>query len=126
MRIKILFIAILCSFNLAACISNEQSTKTPQTIEMHEMISFSEQKPNTQQEISIQDDILAITHAVNSAKKMDGVVDIADPHYQLNMGNHKYYLWVNPDHTATIMNVTDTNTIYRIYNAEKVISIIQQ
>ncbi|ATP40631.1 hypothetical protein CSE16_11540 [Solibacillus sp. R5-41] len=126
MKFNILILALLCSFSLAACKNNDLSTNNFDKIEIHEMISFSEQKPNTLQVISNQDDILTITDAVNRAKKMAGIVDIADPHYQLQLGKYNYYLWINPNNTATIMNVNDTNTIYRIYGAEKFINIIQQ
>ncbi|MEK4425751.1 hypothetical protein [Solibacillus sp. FSL K6-1523] len=126
MKIKLLILAILCSIYLAACTGNEQSTKNLQPIEINEMISFSEQRPNTLQVLANQEDILSITNSINSAKKLDGKVDMADPHYHLKVGKSNYYLWVNQDHTATIMNVNDTNTIYRIYAAEKFISTIQQ
>ncbi|MGE7021607.1 hypothetical protein [Solibacillus cecembensis] len=126
MKFIILFIAIHCSFNLATCKSIELLTINLQPIEIHEMIRFSEQKPNTLQVISNEEDILIITNAINSAKKMAGKPDIADPHYQLELGENNYYLWINQDNTATIMNVNDTNTIYKIYAAEKLISTIQQ
>ena len=62
---------------------------------------------------------------MNRAKKIEGIVDIGSPQYKIKLKDTEYFLWMNSDDTATIMNIKDTNTIYKIDSAKKLREVIE-
>lgn len=54
-----------------------------------------------------------IVKAFKKAKKEPGIVDMADPEYQVDFGENSYYLWVD-ERQGTIMDLDDTHTIYSL------------
>ena len=120
LRIKNLFIATGFVFILGAC-TNEQSLEK---VEVQEAVNFSESKSNTLQTITNESDIKIIKEVFEKAVKVDGIVNMAEPHYTIKFGDEMYFLWLDETNNATIMNAEDTHTIYTIRNAEKIMEII--
>ena len=60
--------------------------------------------------------IRTIEEAIKSAEKQPGIVDMADPHFKMELGEDTYFLWLTrSDGTiGTIMNAEDTHTIYSL------------
>lgn len=121
---KLLFILISC-FSLAACNTEKNSSEVVKSIEIQETADFSKVKPNSLKTISNKEEVMSIQEVVNKANKIDGVVDIASPQYKMKLNDTEYFLWINDDHRATIMNVKDTNTIYKIDSAKKMNKMIK-
>ncbi|AST90707.1 hypothetical protein [Sutcliffiella cohnii] len=129
MKKMILFI---CFSVLVACSSPKEeplnSIKKDEVKEVtvYKMISFyevSEEQPFIFEE---KDDIDTFLHAVDSAKREPGVVDMADPEYKFKIGKKYYFLWIH-EKSGTIMNTSDTNTIYSLTkeSAEKLFLLLQ-
>ncbi|GGA60034.1 hypothetical protein [Ornithinibacillus halotolerans] len=54
-----------------------------------------------------------IKEAVSSAKKVQGIVNVANPEYRIEFGKKTYFLWIE-EKSGTIMDSEDTHTIYSI------------
>ncbi|WP_010094000.1 hypothetical protein [Ornithinibacillus scapharcae] len=57
--------------------------------------------------------ISMIEGAISTAKKVAGIVDMADPEYRMELGERTYFLWLD-EKSGTIMNTVDTHTIYSL------------
>lgn len=125
MNVKRYLFIIVCCFSLVACNAENNPSKTVKNIKIQETTDFSNVKQNSLKTISNKEEIMSIQEAVNKAKKLDGIVDIGVPQYKLKLNDTEYFLWVNDDHRATIMNVKDTHTIYKIDSAKKMNKMIQ-
>ncbi|MGG0643525.1 hypothetical protein ABE021_06250 [Sporosarcina gallistercoris] len=82
-------------------------------VSIHEMESFSEVKEDTLVTFTDENEIKKFKKAISGAKKQPGVVDMADPHYKVELGGKSFFLWLSQDH-GTIMKVENTNTIYSL------------
>ncbi|WP_180320134.1 hypothetical protein [Peribacillus loiseleuriae] len=58
-------------------------------------------------------DVRRIKKEFDTAKKELGIVDMADPHYKVEIGKDAFFLWIS-DESGTIMNLKDTHTIYTL------------
>lgn len=120
---RYLFI-LICCLSLVACNNEKNLSEDVGSIEIEETIDFSKVKPNSLQTISNEEQILIIQKAVNRARKIDGIADIGVPQYKIKLNDTEYFLWINEDNTATIMNVKDTHTIYKIDSVKKLKEVI--
>lgn len=77
------------------------------------MASFSSVKEESKITFSGHRTIKAFRSAFKKARKQPGAVDMADPHYKVILGEESYFLWGDKNH-GTIMNLEDTNTIYKL------------
>lgn len=82
-------------------------------IDVYEMESFSAIKEDSLTSYTNSEEVSLVVKAFNNAKKEPGIVDIADPEYQVQIGEESYYLWIREEQ-GTIMNVNDTHTIYSL------------
>jgi hypothetical protein len=58
--------------------------------------------------------IKLIKSAVKSAVKQSGLVNMGDPHYQINADGELYSLWLSEDSGTLMINTQDTHTIYSL------------
>ncbi|KIL51602.1 hypothetical protein KP77_11140 [Jeotgalibacillus alimentarius] len=94
-------------------------------IDVYEMESFSIIKEDSLTSYTDSKDVNIFIKVFNNAKKEPGIVDIADPEYQVQIGEESYYLWIKEEQ-GTIMNVNDTHTIYSLSknSVEKVYDLL--
>lgn len=85
--------------------------KEVKEVNVYEMESYSEIIEDSLVTYTNKKEIQQFKEAFSSAKKQSGIVDMADPHYKVELGEESFFLWLDQDH-GTIMNVKDTNTIY--------------
>ena len=121
MKIKSILLLIICSIGLVACNSNKEGTKT---IEIQEMISFEEEKPNTLQIISDAKDIKRIEKTFKKAREFGEVDNKIAPQYKIKLNEEEYYLWIDSTSTGTIANIKSRNMFYNIYTSEEFKEII--
>ncbi len=100
--------AVLMLSLLMSC-TNE---KNEQVI-IYEMDSFQQTKQGSLKIITDQNEISILKTAFNRTKKNPGIVNVADPHYKVELGKEAYFLWVTEEY-GTIMNINDTNTTYSL------------
>ncbi|MFS0862250.1 hypothetical protein [Fredinandcohnia sp. 179-A 10B2 NHS] len=95
------------------------STETIESITIHKMKNFSEVNKEWEFVITDKNDIELFNTAFKSAKKLPGIVDMADPHYKVFLGEETYFLWISKD-SGTIMNTVDTHTIYSLSKSNSI------
>lgn len=82
---------------------------------------------NTFQKITDPADIKFIKRAFRKAKKVPGIVDVAEPDYFIKLNNKEYYLSVSEDfEEGSIMKKNDTHTLYTIPSGPKILEILEQ
>lgn len=124
MKMKHLFLMMGLVVFLSAC-NNKKSEELAEAIKVQEAIDFTKVKPDTVQTITNTSDIAIVQKLFKNAKKMNGVVDVMEPQYRIQIDNHIYFLWLDLDNnTAIIMDEKDTHTIYKISDATKIINLI--
>ncbi|VDG98294.1 Uncharacterised protein [Lysinibacillus sphaericus] len=117
---SILIIGIVLLLALAGAYYSQQK----QHISVEQMSSFNEVVPNSKREITQSSDARTIQRAVRTAKKLPGVVDVADPNYKVTIGENEYYLWLyEGEEVGSMMKVTNTNNLYRLRSPEKLLAI---
>lgn len=89
------------------------SNEEIESITIHKMRNFSEVNEEWKYVITNEKEIDLFSTAFKSAKKEPGVVDMADPHYKVFLGEETFFLWITED-SGTIMNMVDTHTIYTL------------
>ena len=96
-------------------------------VDVHEMESFLVAEEDSLVTYTDSEAIQTIVKAFKKAKKEPGIVDMADPEYQVDFGENAYYLWVN-EREGTIMDLDDTHTIYSLSekSAKAVYEIIEE
>lgn len=82
-------------------------------VDVHEMESFLVTKEDSLVTYTDSEAIRTIVKAFKKAKIEPGIVDMADPEYQVDFGENSYYLWVD-ERQGTIMDLDDTHTIYSL------------
>ncbi|MFJ9465774.1 hypothetical protein [Viridibacillus arvi] len=124
MKMKHLFLMMGLVVFLSAC-NNKKSEELAEAIKVQEAIDFTKVNPDTVQTITNTSDIAIVQKLFKNAKKMNGVVDVMEPQYRIQIDNHLYFLWLDLDNnTAIIMDEKDTHTIYKISDATKIINLI--
>ncbi|BAC12280.1 hypothetical protein [Oceanobacillus iheyensis HTE831] len=126
---SLLFIMLLtgCSFFGNGLIKGEV-----QTIRIAESNGFASEISNDFfNEIKDEEEIKQFKHAINSAVKQPGVVDMIDPVYDVELiindeASQELYLWLY-ESSGSVMTVEDTNTVYSISEkeAEKLYNIVR-
>ncbi|MBM7621937.1 hypothetical protein JOC95_003845 [Bacillus tianshenii] len=84
-------------------------------VDVFEMASFSETVDESLRTFTNEDDIGVFTNAFETAKKEQGIADMADPQYKVILGDKTYFMWLPEeagDMKGSIMDVTDTHTLY--------------
>lgn len=111
-----LFLLSTCLFLLFGCNHNaEQLNETKQKVKISEMKSFSKENENRNIVITESDEIEIVKAAINSAQKLPGIVNMADPPYKIEIEEESYFLWLSKG-DGSIMDVKDTHTLYILSN----------
>ena len=86
---------------------------TVEKVEVYEMAGFSENRQGTLRTFRESESVHGFVNAFTKANKEPGIVDVIDPHYQVEFDGESYFLWIDEDH-GTIMDTNDTHTIYTL------------
>ncbi|MCL6572919.1 MAG: hypothetical protein K6T88_14745 [Bacillus sp. (in: Bacteria)] len=89
------------------------SSKNIEKIDVYEMESFSIIKEDSLASYTDSKVVSNFVNAFKNANKEQGIVDMDDPEYKVEIGEESYYLWISEEQ-GTIMNVNDTHTIYTL------------
>ncbi|WP_394188746.1 hypothetical protein [Paenisporosarcina quisquiliarum] len=108
-RLSLLFIFIVFTLLLVSGCSSKNIEK----IDVYEMESFSNIKKDSLTSFTDSKVVSNFVNAFENANKEQGIVDMADPEYKVEIGEESYYLWISEEQ-GTIMNVNDTHTIYTL------------
>ncbi|MEK5185396.1 hypothetical protein [Solibacillus sp. FSL W7-1324] len=102
------------------------NTDSVESINIYKMKGFSEIIEESLNVITDSEEINSIEEIIKGAEKVAGIVDVFDPHYQVEIGEKTYYLWIHNKEAATIMDEEDTRTVYKISGnlVERLIEII--
>lgn len=103
------------------------NTDSVESISIYKMIGFSEIIEESLNVITDSEEINSIEEIIKGAEKVAGIVDVFDPHYQVEIGGKTYYLWIHNKEAATIMDEEDTRTVYKISGnlVERLIEVIR-
>ena len=108
---------------LSACnseVSNNQSTEIK---ERHKTTTYTE---STAVHITSDSHIVWLQELFHNAFQLDGIVNMADPQYRIQLKEKQYNLWFNEDGTAVFTDTEDTHTLYKISDAAKLKEIIHE
>jgi len=108
---KLFVLFVVCSFILAGC-SQEQESKLSKAQNEGSSETVNTTKANSLELIETEK-IEVFTKAVTDSKKEPGIVNMTNPQYKFSIGEESYLLWIAED-SGTIMNTTDTHTIYTL------------
>ncbi|MFC7371478.1 hypothetical protein ACFQPF_07305 [Fictibacillus iocasae] len=105
--------------SLGACYLNQTESKERSAVTEtppSQNITLYDKKNSLQYVVSSEQDSAAFTGAVKGAKKMGGIMNMAEPSYEFTINKDMYSLWLSPEKgsTAAIMNYQDTHTVYRV------------
>lgn len=103
-KISLLVLLVLVTLGIVGCQGEEAAEK----ITIYDL----QNSPGMLQ-IEDEETISDIEEAINTAMKMPGIVDMADPEYRIELGEQTYFLWLD-EVSGTIMNTVDTHTIYTL------------
>ena len=117
----ITLLLIICSLSLAAC----ENKSSIETIEIQEMLSFEEEKPDAQQIITDADDVKVIEKVFDKARELGDFDDnTIPPQYTVKLGEDDYYLWIDHTEIGTIAEVENRSLFYNITTSEEFKEII--
>ena len=108
---------------LSACnseVSNNQST------EIKEVQKTTTYMESTAIHITSDSHIAWLHELFHNAIKLDGIVNMADPQYRIQLKAKQYNVWFNEDGTAAFMDIEDTHTLYKVSDAAKLKEIIHE
>ena len=123
---KIFLFILLLSFMSVALIgcqskdSNEYSDENISKVSVSKSSGFGKVNSDFFAVYEDKETLDTFDNAISNAAKRDGIVDIAEPEFDLEViytdGNkHGYHLWVGEKgQKSTLMDVNDTHTIYLI------------
>lgn len=106
MKKLVVFIVLILSLFLGAC-----SAEKIQQVNVYETDSFSTVRKDPLLTITNTQEIEDLVRAFNKAKKVSGVVDVANPDYFVEAGEDSYFLWIEQDQ-GSIMHEDDSHTLY--------------
>lgn len=116
-KISLVLTFTLISIVLFSCQQNNKSNiEGAEKVNIYEMKSFSEITEESLITITDLEEINSIEKAIKGAEKVLGIVDVLDPHYQVDIREKTYYLWIHNEESGTIMDAKDTNTVYTLSN----------
>ncbi|WHY85735.1 hypothetical protein QNH39_24535 [Neobacillus novalis] len=105
-----LFLPFVLLFVLIGCSKSSDNTEK---VNVYKMVSFSLTEKDSLITFSDSKVIKVFIDAFNNAKRVPGVVDVAEPEYKVELGDKKYFLWIRQE-SGTIMNLNDRNTVYTL------------
>ena len=108
---------------LSACNSEDSNNQSTEIKEVHMTTKYSE---STAIQITSDSHIVWIQELFYNAIQLDGIVNMADPQYQIQLREQQYNLWFNEDGTAVFTDIEDTHTLHKISDATKLKEIINE
>lgn len=87
--------------------------KEVQESALEEVIIYTMKNDSKKVTFKEKEAIRTIEEAIKGAEKQPGIVNMADPHFKMELGEETYFLWLN-ETSGTIMNANDTHTIYSL------------
>ncbi|MFF2890806.1 hypothetical protein [Paenibacillus sp. NPDC057967] len=97
----------------SGCAANSSNIKEERTVSLYEMSGFSAVKEGSQRVVTDTEEIAMWHKAMTDSVQQPGIVNMADPHYKVDLGEQSYFLWIEKN-GGTVMNVKDTHTIRRL------------
>lgn len=88
-------------------------TEEIESISIYKMKNFSTVQEDSLITLTDSKVIDEFTKGFNNANKEQGIVNMADPEYKVELGGVTYFLWITEEH-GTIMDLNDTHTIYTL------------
>ncbi|QPC45556.1 hypothetical protein [Mangrovibacillus cuniculi] len=117
----IFFTVLLIVLSVGGCTSEEAVKQSvARKVSVSESREFDRIDTNFFFETEDPREVNTIRGIISSAVKKRGIVDMADPEYDMevifsNGDVWRYHLWIgNEGETSTLMNVEDTHTIYTV------------
>ena len=111
---------------LTACNSEVSDNPQKHIKEEHKATSNSESTNSTVIQITHDLHIVLLEELFHNAMKLDGIVNMADPQYRIQLREEQYNVWFNEDGTAVFTDMEDTHTLYKISDAAKLKEIIHE
>ena len=118
--------SIAVVFIVSACNGVVSNNPTTHIQEEQKATSNSQNSNSTVIHITDDSDLLYLEDLFHNAFQLDGIVNIADPQYRMQLKEQQYNLWFNEDGTAVFMDVEDTHTLYKILDVIKLKEIIHE
>ena len=109
---------------LSACNSEVSDNPPTHVNEEHKATSNLEITNTTVIHITYDSHIVLLEELFHNAIQLDGIVNMANPQYRIQLRENQYNLWFNEDGTAVFMDIEDTHTLYKISDAAKLKEII--
>lgn len=116
---------VSCLF-LSAC-GDEKEQNVPREVDVMEAVKSNASgmpyAPIVVEFIS-ENDRAWFQKAIKGAAKIDGAVNMAAPHYKIIDGEERFFLWLNEDGSATLMNASDTHAIYEMDESSNIKELV--
>ena len=133
-KISLILSLTLLLIGLFGCQQNNEekadntppNTENAEKVNIYKMKGFSKIIDDSLIVITDLEEINSIEEAIKGAEKVSGIVDVYDPHYQVEMGGKTYYLWIHNKESGTIMDSIDNRTVSTLSgkSVEKIIKFI--
>ena len=111
---------------LSACNSEVSDNPSTYIKEEHKATSNSESTNSTVIHITHDSHIVLLEELFHNAIQLEGIVNMADPQYRIQLREKQYNVWFNEDGTAVFTDIEDTHTLYKILDAAKLKEIIHE
>ncbi|MFD1864224.1 hypothetical protein [Planococcus chinensis] len=117
---------IFGSLLFAACIGEEKQADSIGTeiAEAAETDIYGKVKATPVFEVIDKEHFESFQKALDGAVKIEGTVNMSTPHAKILHSSDSYFLWFNENNTATLMDATDTHTIYTVFAVSKIKEMI--
>ncbi|MGM9943667.1 MAG: hypothetical protein ACI33M_01915 [Lysinibacillus sp.] len=111
---------------LSACNSEVSDNPSIHINEELKATSNLESMNSTVIHITHDSHIVLLEELFHNAIQLDGIVNMADPQYRIQLREKQYNVWFNEDGTAVFTDIEDTHTLYKISDAAKLKEIIHE
>jgi len=111
---------------LSACNSKVSDNPSTHVNEEYKATSNLGSTNSTVIHITHDSHIVLLEELFHNAIQLDGIVNIVDPQYRIQLREKQYNLWFNEDGSAVFMDIEDTHTLYKILDAAKLKEIIHE
>ena len=111
---------------LSACNSEVSDNPSTHINEEHKATSNLESTNSTVIHITHDSHIVLLEELFHNAIQLEGIVNMADPQYRIQLREKQYNVWFNEDGTAVFTDIEDTHTLYKISDAAKLKEIIHE
>lgn len=111
---------------LSACNSEVSNNPTTHIQEEQKATSNAKNSNSTVIHITDDSDLPYLEELFHNAIPIDGIVNMTDSQYWIQLTEKQYNLWFNEDGTAVFTDIEDTHTLYKISDAAKLKEIIHE